>query len=555
MSFSGKDDGDLVPLESYLPFPFDKESVDLGRIAAFKPPELLGQHGVEGVGDHGHDNVEVHLDQDGGRKGIEVEKLDGLGDDVFHTPPSGVVANQQLRWSVEVIGDQEGGLLMAVAPNDHLAQITLVVRQRDKRFMDQRIGILPFGVGNMDALPGLKRLSPIQHVFSPTSEGDKPYPLLIERRELEIGGKLGVKHKGGLDPPLDLFPEGEKAHHLIIGFLALDVSGCIKDQLGCSILGKKSQGPFHSFVPGAGPVLIQHGFFPKVRDGVKVQIDDVSLIQLELGGLLDKALLQAQQVNLIEAIGVGGDGRTLGQHIELGKEPRPWIEGMLRDMGVALGAEKLEGQEGQKVAERRDGLGSRQSGLFHHLDQVEFFDKGSKEENPGRLRVKGPLRDMVKSDPLSYRRHLGTLDGHSQLEPCPARESRVALLSQDPFNRADRNFHPFFRQKLCDFSGRQAMFSPTADLGPGSGINAMPSGFALGQGFGEVHLFVGEEVSEKIHIGRRISEALGDHLGRQAIDEGGAQGLIAALPFMDGVKEEFLVPHETLIEYDGYNVK
>ena len=105
MSFSGKDDGDLVPLESYLPFPFDKESVDLGRIAAFKPPELLGQHGVEGVGDHGHDNVEVHLDQDGGRKGIEVEKLDGLGDDVFHTPPSGVVANQQIRWSVEVVGD------------------------------------------------------------------------------------------------------------------------------------------------------------------------------------------------------------------------------------------------------------------------------------------------------------------------------------------------------------------------------------------------------------------------------------------------------------------
>src|SRR4030043_996131 len=101
MSFSGKDGGELVPLESYLPFSFDKESVDLGRIAAFKPPELLGQHGVEGVGDYGHDNIEVHLDQDGGRKGIEVEKLDRLRDDVFHPPPSCVVANQQLQWRVE----------------------------------------------------------------------------------------------------------------------------------------------------------------------------------------------------------------------------------------------------------------------------------------------------------------------------------------------------------------------------------------------------------------------------------------------------------------------
>jgi hypothetical protein len=259
-------------------------------------------------------------------------------------------------------------------------------------------------------------------------------------------------------------------------------------------------------------------------------------------------------VNPIEAIGVGGDGCALGQHIEFSKEPRPWIEGMLRDMGVALSAEKLEGQERQKVAERRDGLGSRQSGLFHHLDQVELFDEGSKEENPSRLRVKGPLRDIAKSNPLSYGRNLGALDGHSQLESCPARQSRVALFGQDPFNRTDRNFHPFFGQKFCDFSGRQAMISPIADFGPGSSINAMPSGFALGQGFGKVNLLVGEEVSEEIHIGCRISEALGDHLSRQALDEGGAQGLIAALPFMNGVKEEIFVAHASLIACDGYNV-
>ena len=164
--------------------------------------------------------------------------------------------------------------------------------------------------------------SPIQHVLPPTSEGDKAYPLLIERRELGIGGELGVKHKGGLDPPLNLFPEGKKAQHLIIGLLALDVGGCIKDQLGAGILGEKRQSPFHPFVPGAGPVLIQHGFFPKVRDGVKVQINDAAIIEPEPDGLPDKALLQAQQVNPIETVGVGGDGRALGQHIESGKQPR-----------------------------------------------------------------------------------------------------------------------------------------------------------------------------------------------------------------------------------------
>jgi hypothetical protein len=98
------------------------------------------------------------------------------------------------------------------------------------------------------------------------------------------------------------------------------------------------------------------------------------------------------------------------------------------------------------------------------------------------------------------------------------------------------------------------MFSPVADFGPGCGIDAMSSGLAFGQGFGEVHLFVGEEMSEQMQIGPRIAEAVGDHLGRQAINEGGSQGLIAALPFMDGVKEEVFVAHESFIAYDGNNV-
>ena len=67
--------GDLVSFESYLPFSFDKQPVDLGRIAAFKPPELLGQHGVEGISDHGHDDVEVHLDQDGEERALRLKNF------------------------------------------------------------------------------------------------------------------------------------------------------------------------------------------------------------------------------------------------------------------------------------------------------------------------------------------------------------------------------------------------------------------------------------------------------------------------------------------------
>jgi len=547
MSPSREDDGDLISLEPYFPFPFDKESVDLCGIAAFKSPELLGEHGVEGVSDHGHNYVEMDLYQDGGRKGVKIEKLDGLRDDIFHPPPSGIVTNQQLQWCFEVIGDQEGRFLMAIAPDDDLAQITLIIRECDKRFMYQRIGILPFGMRNMDALPGFNLLDPTDHVLASPPESDKAYPLLIERRELGISSELGVKDEGRFDPPFDLFPEGEKAHHLIIGFLAFDICGRVKNEFGCGILSKEGKRPFHCLAPGSSPVLLQDGFFPKVRDGMEVQVDDVAIVELKLVSMLDKALLQAQQVDCIKAVGVCGNGSALRKDVELSEQTRPWIEGMLRDMGIALGAEQLKGHKREKIAECRDYLGSGQSGFLHHLEQIELFDEGSKEENSSSLRVKGLLRNITELDPLSDRRHLGTLDRYSQFKPCPTRQSRVALFCQDPFNGTDRNLHPFFGQELRDLSGRQAMFSPITDFGPGSGIDAVPSGLALRHGFGEVDLFVSEEVSEEIDVGHGISKAIGDHPGRQSIDEGGSQCLVTALPLMHRMKEKVFVTHGDFI--------
>jgi hypothetical protein len=149
---------------------------------------------------------------------------------------------------------------------------------------------------------------------------------------------------------------------------------------------------------------------------------------------------------------------------------------------------------------------------------------------------------------------LGAFYGHTQLEPSSAGKPRVTLFGQDPFNCADRDLHAFLGQKLGDFSSRQAAFSPIADFGPGIGIDSLPSGFALGHWLGEVDFFVGEEVSEKVYIADRISKAISDHSGWQAIDKGGAQGLISALPFMHRMVEKFLITHTGFIYIDGYSV-
>jgi hypothetical protein len=61
MSLSGKDDGNFVSLENYIPLSLNKVPVDLGGVTAFKSPEFLSQHGIESIGDHGHDHIKMHL--------------------------------------------------------------------------------------------------------------------------------------------------------------------------------------------------------------------------------------------------------------------------------------------------------------------------------------------------------------------------------------------------------------------------------------------------------------------------------------------------------------
>ena len=81
---AGKSDGELLAAQTHLGLALDEEPVDLGGITVFKAPQLSGQQAVEGVGDHGHDDIKVHLHQDGGRERIQVEELDSFGNHVFH---------------------------------------------------------------------------------------------------------------------------------------------------------------------------------------------------------------------------------------------------------------------------------------------------------------------------------------------------------------------------------------------------------------------------------------------------------------------------------------
>ena len=60
-------DGEFLAAQTYSGLTPDEEPVDLVSVTVFKAPQLSGQQAIEGIGDHGHDHVKVHLHQDGRR--------------------------------------------------------------------------------------------------------------------------------------------------------------------------------------------------------------------------------------------------------------------------------------------------------------------------------------------------------------------------------------------------------------------------------------------------------------------------------------------------------
>ncbi len=93
----------------------DKMAEELWRVAVFKATEVLRQAAVESIGDHRHDHIEVDFGQDGRREGVEMEKLDRLGDAIFHPPAPGIVADDQFHGGVEVVGNEKSWFFPAIA--------------------------------------------------------------------------------------------------------------------------------------------------------------------------------------------------------------------------------------------------------------------------------------------------------------------------------------------------------------------------------------------------------------------------------------------------------
>src|SRR6266446_8827221 len=93
-----------------------------GMSAQISVLDLEGKESVETAGHQGEQEIAIDLHGNGGGESIHVEEIDAVGDAVFDDHALGVALNQLGSGAAQLVGQQEGGLLMAEIGNDDLAE-------------------------------------------------------------------------------------------------------------------------------------------------------------------------------------------------------------------------------------------------------------------------------------------------------------------------------------------------------------------------------------------------------------------------------------------------
>ena len=199
-------------------------------------------------------------------------------------------------------------------------------------------------------------------------------------------------------------------------------------------------------------------------------------------------------VDVVQGVGVGGHGGALGQDVEPSEQSEARIKSVVRDMGVALGAQEFESKEGHEVVEGGNGFALREAGGPDHRGQVELGKERRKEEGASSGALERLPFQAGQIDRLTPFWNLGSLDGTAHHDAGTARQLGEAFLGQDPCDRTDGDLGAVLAKQFGDFPHRKALLAPGANLGTGLGVDGAPLLGAFGDRFMEIEEAMAELV-------------------------------------------------------------
>ncbi len=243
---------------------------------AFVAWQLAGEQPVEVAGDDGEGGVQVDVERDAGGQRVEAEAGDAGIQLVLDEHPLGVPGEQVFGRGgiLQVVGDEQGGLVAADVADGDLADRRADALESDHVFVQMRVAVAAGAVdgvvfpraGGQGGEAGELGLA----ALAQGEPGDAAGGQLVEDL---AGGELGVEDQqaglgsGGRFPVVG---EGDD----LAGLLGLGDVGVGVDHLsGGVVAGEEGEHRAGALGPGGHVVLFQDRVVAVVADGVEVAVE------------------------------------------------------------------------------------------------------------------------------------------------------------------------------------------------------------------------------------------------------------------------------------------
>ena len=180
-----------------------------GGIAA----QALAERVADSTGEDRDHHVEIDVERDCGGEGVDVEGTYPLGEALLDAHAVGVLLDQDFGPGVEVVGDENGGLLVPEAMDGELADLAVVVAEPDVVVVVNSRPAVAVGALKLDGAPG--RAGQLGELFEqrgpPGAQGNEADTALVELAEGGAVVRLESKTSSLGSSPLSLRQWSQKA--------------------------------------------------------------------------------------------------------------------------------------------------------------------------------------------------------------------------------------------------------------------------------------------------------------------------------------------------------
>ena len=263
--------------------------------------DAAGQQAVQRAGHDGELQVGVDLQRHGRGERVHVEEVDRLGDGVLDDHAAGVAVDEVGGLGVELVGEQQGGLVVAELADGDLADRIGVVAQADALVEGERVAVLAADVGEGEALPGVGGEQCLDELGGAAAQGEEADAEGVQLGEDGVGGEAGVEDElagelaGALAEGL-----GEAQDGLVLVGLADGGVGEAEDVL-VGVAGEEGEDAALAAGALGDEVLLEEGLVAVVGDGMEVEVEGGAGKEAEGAGGVEPVGAEAGQEAGVDA--------------------------------------------------------------------------------------------------------------------------------------------------------------------------------------------------------------------------------------------------------------